>query len=74
MEEKPVKKHASSFSILGPALHIGFFIVFSVLIFVLAGLWLDKKFETLPLFLILGVIASLAVSMVEVYRIIRSLK
>ncbi|KKU52054.1 MAG: hypothetical protein A3H69_04700 [Candidatus Sungbacteria bacterium RIFCSPLOWO2_02_FULL_47_9] len=71
MDKGNEHKHAASFSLLGSSLHIGFFIVVSVLFFVLAGVWLDKKFNTVPLFIILGVLLSLAASMYEVYRIIR---
>lgn len=74
MEEKLPSKHAKHFSILGLSLHIGIFIVVSVLFFILLGLYLDRRFGTLPLFLIIGVIMSLIASMFEVYRIIKSLK
>ncbi len=37
-----------------------------------AGLWLDRQFETRPLFTILFIIGSAPVSVVILYRIVRS--
>ena len=71
MTENNTTTHARHFSLLGSALHIGFYIVASVLLFLLIGIWLDRTFGTMPLFIILGVLMSLFVSLYEVYRIIR---
>jgi F0F1-type ATP synthase assembly protein I len=37
-----------------------------------AGLWLDRQFETRPLFTILFVVGSAPVSVIVLYRIVRS--
>lgn len=71
MEEDKTSKHGSSFSLIGSSLHIGFFIVVTAVLFLAGGVWLDKKLGTTPLFIIAGILLSLAASMFEVFRIIR---
>ena len=73
-QEKPALTPAKHFSLVGLSLHIGIFIAVCVLFFILAGIYLDSKFGTMPLFLILGVILSMIVNAFEIYRIIKSLK
>ena len=52
---------------------VGFFIVFWILGGVLAGLWLDNKFNTEPLFVIGGLLVGLVIAIYGVYRMIRPL-
>ena len=52
-------------------LGIGFFVAICILSGVLAGLWLDDKFSTKPLFILLCLAAGLAVAFYGVYRMIR---
>jgi F0F1-type ATP synthase assembly protein I len=52
-------------------LGVGFFVAACILGGVLAGLWLDNKFLTKPLFILLGLTLGLAVAFYGVYRMIR---
>lgn len=49
---------------------VGFFIGGSIVLGVLAGLWLDGKFNTTPIFVILGLIIGLAVAFFGVYQML----
>lgn len=51
-------------------LELGFLIALPLAGCLLAGLWLDKRFGTLPLFTIVFIIASLFASVLEVVKII----
>ena len=49
----------------GPAarfLGVGFYIAFCIIIGVLGGLWLDRRFHTEPIFLLIGLVLGLVVS------------
>ena len=52
---------------------IGFYIAACILIGVFAGLWLDGKLNTRPLFIILGLVIGLGVAVFGVYQMIRPL-
>ena len=52
---------------------IGFYIAACILIGVFAGLWLDDKLNTGPLFIILGLLLGLGLAIIGVYRMIRPL-
>lgn len=56
----------------GVALQLGFSIAIPLVVFILLGLWVDKRLGTLPLFVILGVILSLVVTVYEMWQIIKS--
>ena len=47
---------------------VGWYVGFSILGGVLVGLWLDGRFGTKPLFVIIGLILGLAVAAYGVYR------
>ena len=49
---------------------MGWFIVISILLGVLGGLWLDGKFNTKPLFVIAGLILGLLVAGYGVYQML----
>jgi F0F1-type ATP synthase assembly protein I len=49
---------------------VGWYIGLSIAGGTLGGLWLDKKFDTRPVFVILGLIAGLFVAFYGVYRMI----
>ena len=49
----------------------GFFVAACILGGILAGLWVDNKLETKPLFILLGLAVGLAVAFYGVYRMIR---
>ena len=52
---------------------VGFFIVALILGGTFAGLWLDGKLDTRPLFMIVGLLAGLAVAAYGVYQMVRPL-
>jgi F0F1-type ATP synthase assembly protein I len=52
---------------------VGFFIGISIVGGIFAGLWLDSKFMTEPLFMIGGLLLGLAVAVYGVYQMIRPL-
>ena len=50
---------------------VGFFVAAGILGGVLAGLWIDNKLDTRPLFVLLGLAVGLAVAFYGVYRMIQ---
>jgi F0F1-type ATP synthase assembly protein I len=65
--EAGMSRWAAAFRLFG----LGFYVAACILSGVLAGLWLDNKFSTKPLFILLGLAAGLAVAFYGVYRMIR---
>ncbi len=49
---------------------MGWFIGISILLGVLGGLWLDNKFGTKPLFVIIGLVLGLVVAGYGVYQML----
>lgn len=49
---------------------VGWFIGISILLGVLGGLWLDNKFGTKPLFVIIGLVLGLVVAGYGVYQML----
>jgi F0F1-type ATP synthase assembly protein I len=49
---------------------VGWFIGISILLGVLGGLWLDNKFATKPLFVLVGLILGLTVASYGVYQML----
>ena len=49
---------------------VGWFIGISILLGVLGGLWLDSKFGTKPILVIVGLILGLVVAFYGVYRML----
>ncbi len=52
---------------------VGFFIAACLLLGTLAGLWLDGKLNTKPLFMIAGLILGLIISVFGVYQMLKPL-
>ena len=50
---------------------VGFFVAACILGGVFAGLWIDNKLDTRPLFILLGLAVGLAVAFYGVYRMIQ---
>jgi F0F1-type ATP synthase assembly protein I len=50
------------------AFDLGFAIVIPLVIFALGGRFLDKKFETSPLFLIIGLLISIVFTGISIYK------
>ena len=49
---------------------VGFFIGSSIVLGVVAGLWLDGRFDTSPVLVILGLLLGIAVAFYGVYRML----
>jgi ATP synthase protein I len=49
---------------------VGWYVGLSILAGVLAGLWLDDKFSTKPLFVMLGLFLGIVVAFYGVYRML----
>lgn len=52
---------------------VGWFVGISILLGVLGGLWLDNKFDTKPIFIIIGLILGLIIAFYGIYRILSPL-
>ena len=61
-------KSENSWSALGFAWQLGYSIVIPIVIFALAGRLLDKKLDTSPWLLLLGILISIVVTTVLVYQ------
>lgn len=55
---------------LSLAVQLGFIIMASIAGFVLLSIWLDKLLHTSPIFLILGIIGSITVTLYETYHLL----
>lgn len=53
---------------LGLALNLGWTMLFSLLLPLLAGIWLDKRLESLPLFTVIGAVLGILAATVGVAR------
>lgn len=74
--EQPKKGNKNPLSFLAFASmlgELGFLIAIPLVIAILAGLYLDRKFHTLPLFVILGMLAAIATSAIAIGRKIKNL-
>ncbi len=49
---------------------VGFFIGGSILLGVVLGLWLDNRFNTRPILVIVGLLAGIVVALYGVYRML----
>ncbi len=49
---------------------VGWYVAGAILLGVLAGLWLDNKFDTKPLFVVAGLILGIIVAGYGVYRML----
>ena len=49
---------------------VGWYVAGSILLGVVAGLWLDNKFDTKPLFVVAGLILGIIVAGYGVYRML----
>ncbi|MDO8557811.1 MAG: AtpZ/AtpI family protein [bacterium] len=67
-------EHPSSKALVttGVALQLGFSIALPLVFFIGVGIWLDKRFSLMPLFTISGVILAFAVSILQIYQVIKS--
>ena len=56
--------------VLWKVLGVGWYIAIAIVLGVLGGLWLDGKFNTKPLFTIIGLIIGILAAVYGVYQII----
>ena len=56
--------------VLGRALGVGWYIAIAIVLGLLGGLWLDGKFDTKPLFTIIGLIIGILAAAYGVYQIL----
>lgn len=61
-----MSRWAASLRLIG----VGWFIGISVLLGILGGWWLDNKFNTKPLFVIIGLILGITVAFYGVYQML----
>ena len=59
----------AALSVLGRVLGVGWYIALAIVLGVLGGLWLDGKFNTKPLFTIIGLIIGILAAVYGVYQI-----
>ena len=50
---------------------VGFYIAFCIIAGVLAGLWLDHRFNTQPIFMLIGLTLGLILAFWGVYQLLR---
>jgi len=59
---------------MGIAMQLGFSIALPLILFIVLGIFTDKKLGTMPLFTITGILLAFAVSILEIYQIIKSVQ
>jgi F0F1-type ATP synthase assembly protein I len=71
-KEKPEEKELKTklFYAVSLGLEMGFLIAIPLALFLLFGVFLDKKFHTLPVFMIVMLILSMIVTILEVHSLI----
>lgn len=68
MPESPRKKDYSPFEALGIVWDVGLVIAIPTVLFALGGRWLDQKYGSSPIFLVVGLFLSVAVSGIAVAK------
>jgi F0F1-type ATP synthase assembly protein I len=68
VNDKDKNKPDSSWSSLGLAWELGYMIAIPLILFALAGRFIDKKLGTSPFLLLLGILLSIGVTSWMVYR------
>ena len=63
-------QYAKNLTIIGIFGQVGFLTLFIIVVALLGGLWLDKTFDTKPLFTIVLMVASVPVSLVSMYKVV----
>ncbi len=61
-------------AVLAMALQVGISTALSAILFILGGLWLDRRFGTIPLFSLIGAALGLSVALYLVWQIVRPLQ
>lgn len=63
-------RYAFNLTIIGIFGQVGFLTLFIVLIALFGGLWLDKTFDSKPLFTVILMVASVPVSLILMYKVV----
>jgi F0F1-type ATP synthase assembly protein I len=66
-----MKKEDKQISAPGILLEVGYEISIPLVLFVILGVWIDKKLGTLPLFLLLGIFISLITTSLAIAKVIK---
>ena len=69
-ESKNDSSGSKIFYAVSLGLELGFLIVVPLIFFLLLGLYFDRRFNTLPIFLLIAIIASLVATIFEVRHLI----
>ncbi len=69
-DQKKGGRYAYNLTIVGIFGQVGFLTLFIIIVALLGGLWLDRTFDTKPLFTIVLMIASVPVSLVLMYKVV----
>lgn len=72
-EKTPKKDSPSLMNVWGLAGELGLIIATPVVVFVLFGIWLDKRLGTMPLFIIIGIILAMVTSTIAIVKKIKNL-
>lgn len=73
-DPEKIKKNVFTFATLASMIgELGFIIAIPLIVTILAGLWLDKKFNTIPLFMIVGILLAITTSTIAIGRKIKRL-
>lgn len=71
--EKNTKAVFNFATLAGMVGELGFVIAVPLLVAIVAGIWIDKKFSTTPLFMIVGILLAITVSTITIGRKIKQL-
>ena len=64
------RQYAFNLTIIGIFGQVGFLTLFIILIALFGGLWLDKTFDTKPMFTVILMVVSVPVSLVLMYKVV----
>lgn len=71
MTKKGLKFSKEEFSALKLAWELGYTITIPLIILVLIGRFLDKRFDTSPIFLFVGIFFSMIISVMGIYKTVK---
>jgi F0F1-type ATP synthase assembly protein I len=57
-----------NWSVFSLALELGYIVAIPIVVLALAGRWIDKKLDSAPWFLLLGIVISIIISTYLVYK------
>jgi hypothetical protein len=67
-------KETTMKAVIAMALQVGISTSVSAIVFILGGLWLDRRWGTIPLFTLIGAALGLVVALYLVWQIVRPLQ